>query len=108
MRSGRLYQSIVIESVTEVRDSRGETTKTWATFATGVRAAVVPLRGKEYFEAHQENRELTHKVILRYLPGLTEKMRIKLGTRYFDIEIIINVEERNRELNLMCVERIPE
>ena len=107
MRAGRLHKKILIESVSEVRDSRGETTQTWSTTIT-TRAAIAPLRGREYFEAHQENREVTHKIIIRYQSGITPKMRINFNGRYFDIESIINVEERNRELNLMCVERLPE
>ncbi len=107
MRAGRLHQRVTIEQVTgEARDGRGELTPTWGAFASNLPAAVVPLRGREFFEAHQENRELTHKIILRYLSGVTAKMRVNYGGRYFDIvSPPINVDEKNRELNLMCVER---
>lgn len=107
MRAGRLRQRITIEQVTgEMRDGRGELTKTWGAFASNIPAAVMPLRGREFFQGHQDNRELTHKIILRYLSGVTAKMRVNYGGRYFYIvSPPINVEEKNRELNLMCVER---
>ena len=43
---------------------------------------------------------------MRYLSGIVPKMRVKVGSRIFDILSIINVDERNRELQLMCRESV--
>jgi len=52
------------------------------------------------------NAEVTGKISIRYLAGITPKMRVKHGNRIFDIVSMINPEERNRELQLMVKERI--
>ena len=104
MRAGKLRHSITVEQVSEVRDARGETTKTWSTFLTS-RAGIYPLRGKEFFAAHQDNAEINTKIVLRYQPGITAEMRVLANGNYYDIQAVINVEERNRELNLMCMDR---
>jgi SPP1 family predicted phage head-tail adaptor len=100
----KLRQSVVIQSRTETTNSTGEVTWTWSDYKT-LRAAVEPLRGQEYFAARQLQSSTTTRIRLRYISGLTNKMRVKHGGRYYAIEGIINPEMRNRELQLMCVER---
>ena len=49
MRGRHLRHKILIEQVTETRDSAGRVIETWSTYATR-RAEVEPLNGREYFE----------------------------------------------------------
>jgi SPP1 family predicted phage head-tail adaptor len=67
-------------------------------------ASIEPLNGREFFAAQQVNAEVTARIRLRYLPGVTRQMQVKFGSRTFAIESVINVEERNRELQLMVKE----
>jgi SPP1 family predicted phage head-tail adaptor len=67
-------------------------------------ANVQPLSGRELLLAAQTQAETTHKITIRYRPGLTTHFRIKFGTRIFRILSIINSEERNRWLQIHCVE----
>jgi SPP1 family predicted phage head-tail adaptor len=46
--------------------------------------------------------EVEARVTIRYRPEVTAKMKIVKGTDEYLIESIINVMERNRELQLMC------
>jgi SPP1 family predicted phage head-tail adaptor len=103
MRAGPLRHRIAIERVTETRDTDGSAIETWSTYAT-VQASIEPISGREYFAAQSTQADLTHRIVMRYLSGIIPKMRVKYRSRIFDILSVINVEERNRELQLMCRE----
>jgi SPP1 family predicted phage head-tail adaptor len=105
MRAGKLRHKVTIQDYTESQDSYGTVTKTWADYAT-VWASIEPVKGREFWESQQINAEVTAKVILRYLEGVTPKMRVKHGSRIFQVISVINPEERNRELQLMVKEVI--
>jgi SPP1 family predicted phage head-tail adaptor len=103
MRSGKLRHTVTLQSLVETQDGYGGTTESWTDFAT-VRASVEPLQGREYFAAQQERAEVTTRFRIRYIPGVLPTMRIMFDGRAFNIESIINPNERNRELHLMAVE----
>ena len=105
MRAGTLRNTIIIEANTPTKNGFGEDVDSWGTFAT-VRAQIVPINGKEYFSAGQEQASVSHKIKLRYLAGITQAMRINYEGRYFDIQAIINFQERNIDLEIMAVERV--
>lgn len=69
-------------------------------------AKVEPLKGKEYLQVDRKNAEVTHRVKIRYLAGLGPDMRIIFKDRLFDIEGVINVDEANKEMHLMCLEKV--
>lgn len=73
-------------------------------------AKVEPLSGKQYMEAKKEREELTYRVTVRYRPDITDDMRIKYTkgttTKYFIIEDLINVLERNKKLEIICYEKV--
>lgn len=96
----RLRHRVDIQSVTIAND-----VETWANFATAIPAAIEPLRGREYWEAQKVNAEASVKITIRYRSGILPTMRVKWGTRIFNlISPPINTGERNRELVLMCEE----
>jgi len=69
-------------------------------------ASIEPISGREYFSAQTTQADVTHRINLRYVAGVKPKMRVKYGSRIFDILSVSNVDERNRELQLMCRESI--
>jgi len=97
LRAGNLRHYITIEQPVENFDSNKELITTWSTFSQ-VWAEILPLVGREYWSAKQVNAETTGKLRIRYIAGITPKMRIKFGTRIFDITGVINIEERNEEI----------
>ena len=105
MRTGRLRHRVKIQHYTESQNAFGEATKAWTDYAT-VWAAVEPVRGREFWESQQVNAEITTKITMRYLAGVKPKMRVLYGTRIFEIDSAINVDERNRELQLLVMENI--
>ena len=105
MRVGTLRHKVVIQQNTPTRDSYGAEVDNWIDYAT-VWASIEPARGREFWESQQVNAEITGKITIRYLAGITPKMRVKHGDRIFHIISVINTEERNRELQLMVKEKI--
>lgn len=105
MRAGRLRHLVIIQEPTETNDTQGQAVKTWGTFAT-VHAAVEPLTGREYFAAQQINAETSTKITIRYLAGITQKMRVSYDSRLYNIEGMKNIGERDRQIELMCSEGV--
>jgi SPP1 family predicted phage head-tail adaptor len=105
VKIGKLRHRIVIEQVAETQDPDGSVIETWSSFANA-QASIEPISGREYFAAQTTQTDMTHRINLRYIAGVKPKMRVKFGSRIFDILSVINVGERNRELQLMCRESI--
>jgi SPP1 family predicted phage head-tail adaptor len=69
-------------------------------------AKVGPLKGREYIEARKVQPELTYLFETRYIEGITPDMTIKFKGRAFNIQSILNVDERNRFLEIYAVEKV--
>lgn len=105
MKIGKLRHRIAIEQAAETQDADGSVIETWSTFATA-QVSIEPVSGREYFAAQSTQAEVTHRIYMRFIPGVVPKMRVKYGARIFDILSVINTKERNVELQLMCRESI--
>ena len=103
MNVGALNQFITIESVTETRDSMGGLVQTWATFIEAW-ASIEPTTGREFFKSGMISAQITHAIKIRYRSGVVPKMRMKFGTRYFNIVYVLNWKERNVYFDLLCTE----
>lgn len=101
MRAGRLDQRVTIQSATVSVDSVGEPVHSWATFAE-VWAEVLPMTGREYLRAQSLNVAETIRITVRYLAGVNETMRVLHGSRTYHIRSVIDVESRQKTLELMC------
>lgn len=110
MRAGELRHRLIIEAASEASDGMGGVTTTWATFKT-VWGAIWPIKGAEFTSMMQTASEITTKIRIRYLAGLTAKHRIKWivgsSTTYYDIEEMIDADKRNIFYDLMCKETVP-
>lgn len=101
----RLRHKITVEQPTETIDSNGVVTQTWATYYT-CRAAIIPINGREYYEAKQVASDVTTRFRIRYCAmaaAMTNKMRLKYGSDYYDIESIIDPQMKHEEIILMAV-----
>ncbi len=76
--------------------------KPWKT----VWAKAGPLKGREYLEARKVQPELTYLFEIRYIEGVTPDMKIEFKGRTFNIQSILNVDERNRFLEIYAVEKV--
>lgn len=102
---GELRHRITIQKLNNSQNEYGEVSELWEDILN-VRAGIYPISGKEFFAAETVNSEITHKVKIRYIEGITPNMRIKFNNRIFSIESVINFQERNIELQLLCKELI--
>lgn len=105
MRAGKLRHTVIIQSATEALDGFGEAVKTWAEYAKA-RASVEPLQGREFYAAQQFNSEVKVKIRMRFLDGVTPKMRISFNSKIYNIQSIVDPQERNNEMHLMCSEGV--
>jgi len=105
MNPGKLRHRVTIQQFAEVLDGYGTPTGSsdWQDVAT-VWASVEPLSGREYLLAENVNTEAKIRVKMRYRKGVTTGMRIKYGERMLDIQSVADIEERHREMELMCIE----
>ena len=101
--AGQLRHSVTLQDLTTTTDAYGGRVKTWTDTAT-VKAKIQPLSGSELYAAMRLDSRITHKVVIRYVPGINPIQRIKFGDRILNINAVINVEERNRWLEIMCTE----
>jgi len=107
LKAGKYNKVITIEARNYPREREtnlhGEHKAFWKHIAT-VRASVEPLQGREYFSGPFQMGENIVRVRIRYIEGVTRKMRIRYGNRVFDIYSVIDSMESHRELQLMCKE----
>lgn len=105
--AGILRETVVIEAPAESRNSLGETIQTWATFASR-RASVV---ADSYSESQQRGQVIGtggFTVRMRYVEGLTGKMRLRWQSRGDRILYVASVTEINdrEEHRLSCEEKV--
>lgn len=105
LKIGKLKHRVTLQEYTATRDSYGAELEAWVDIAT-VWASVEPLTGREYFQTQQINAEISTKVTIRFKAGVTAKMRLIYNDRVFEIISVINTEEKDVQLVLMCREMI--
>lgn len=103
LHAGILREKVVVETATETRNAFGEATATWSTL-TERWASVEAVTYSEQQQNNQTGGTISHTVRMRYVPGLTGKMRLRWGGRLLYISSVI--ERGNREEHeLDCEER---
>lgn len=108
MRAGELRHRVEIQAATITRDTLGQGIKTWATVLS-VWASISPVSGTEKnadATLKQIKNERGYKITARYNATITPQHRIKWGSRRFDINAVLNIDERSREITLSATEAI--
>lgn len=100
---GEMNRRIMLQYKTEIDDGYGGKKVEWFDHAA-VWAKVEPLSGREYFEAHQTQAEVTHRVTTRYREDIDETMRIVYGEKILEIEAVLDVESAHQRLAIMARE----
>lgn len=106
MRAGKLNRRISFEKQVMTPTEYGhegayiEIAKAWA--------SIEPLRGRETMDAGVTSHDVTHRVRCRYRRDVSigPEMRIRYGTRLFEIVFVIDVDEAHRELEIEARELI--
>ena len=105
MRAGRLNKFATLQSSSKTRATGGKLTTTWTDVAE-IWISIKPLSGVELQVAQATNAKATHEIMARYRAGVTPKHRLQLGSRYFGIKSVLNVDERDCELKMVCAEDV--
>lgn len=104
MRIGPLRQRVTLQTLSESADSYGQLQQSWVS-AGEYWAQIRPLAGKEAILAAQLRPDATHAVTLRYgVATITPAMRLLFDSRVFNIVSVLNRDERDRALDLLCTE----
>ena len=103
MEVGKLNKRITLQYPANVSDGMGGYTTTW-TDSLDVWASIWPVSATETIQSMQPAMTITHRINMRYRSTVQPEWRIKFGERYFDIVSMINPEERNEWLYLLCKE----
>lgn len=103
MNSGELRHRVELQSATPVANGMGGFTDTWATVVT-VWGAVWPVSAAEQVKAGAQTMTATHRIRIRYYEPVRASWRVKFGARYFSIGAIVNKDERNYQMDLVCSE----
>lgn len=98
-----LNKRLTIEQRDTIQDSVGQTIEAWQEVDT-VWGSLRPIRGREFFSASGQRAEITHEVIIRHGATVAPRDRIVSGQRVFDVQSVINIDERRRYLKLMVIE----
>ncbi len=102
VRAGLLRKRITIQNTTASQDTYGAQNITWENFAVNRPAEVTPLSGREFFDAQQTQSSIEVRFKIRYIRGIKPKMRILYNGEGYDIQSVINLNERNREFQILC------
>lgn len=105
IRPGDLRERVTVQVASGATNALGETVLAWSN-SSAVWASVEGVSARESLTAGQQETTISHRVRLRYLPGLTGKMRFSWRGRTLDI--ISLLEHGNRsEHEAICQEQVP-
>jgi SPP1 family predicted phage head-tail adaptor len=108
-RAGKLRQELEIQTCRETPDAAGQPVLEWVTDMSGhVRGRIEPLTGTELFYAQQVQPQVSHKITIRFVEGLTTKKRIRVKNtnRVFGILSATNVDELDTWISVMAKEAV--
>lgn len=94
---------LTIQRAIETRGADGAVLKEWVAVKQ-VAGSIEPVTGGESFIAEGTSASVQYVIATRPTTGIEPSMRAVLGTRIFEILAVMNVEERNREMKLLCTE----
>ena len=107
MRAGSLRHPITIEEASTSRDAMGnEHAASHKTIARmGAQIETVSLREEELYR--QREAVVTHRLRTRYMKGIKAHMRIRFGSRTFEIVDVVPIGNRHRDMKIIAKELEP-
>lgn len=97
-------KNALVQFQTKTTTGKGiDRTETWATtytewvFIRGISAS-------EIIKSGREEMTITHRIKMDYRTGISPSLKIVWGSREFDINSVININEANREIEILATE----
>jgi len=100
---GKLRERVTVQIASGSTNALGETVLAWSN-STAVWASVEGVSSREALAAGQQDTTITHRVRLRYLPGLTQQDRLSWRSR--TLNIISLLEYGNRSEHVAICEEV--
>lgn len=103
MRAGELRKRFTIQTADEQQSPTGDISLAWRN-ESKVWGKLEPVSGGESITAEQRIADTNFLITIRYWETISTRKRLKLGDRFFEIQSVLNVDERNRQMTLGCKE----
>jgi len=108
-QSGKLRHRVQIVQPSLTQDTAGGWNVNTNTLVLQCWATIEALSGVEKFAAHEFTSNVTHSIWIRnprsaITGAILAKMQVWFNGRQFNIESVLNPDERNKMLQLLCVE----
>ena len=103
--AGKLRSAITIERLTLTPDVAGGNAQLWLVNKS-LKSFIKPMSGGEFLHSQRLEARLTHRVFIRYIADILNTDRVVFNGRNFQIRAIINIEERNKWIELHCEEGV--
>ena len=103
---GEMQTKVVYQTQSSTTDAVGQPVKAW-TDAFACWAAVRPLSAKELYYGQSTRSETTHRIAIRWRPGVTAEGRFLVANdraRVFKIFSVVNTDEAREELIILAAE----
>ena len=97
------HQVSIVSVSNSPPNANGIRTPAYTTVCTTY-AKIEGISSREVEWAKSFNAQTTHKVTMRWRAGIDHTMQVRFGSRTFLITGILNPEERNVRLELLCME----
>lgn len=109
MRAGPLNKVITLQEQQEVKDDYGSININYIDLKD-IRASVAPISGDEKYINAELLNTVTHKITIRYDSNLNldPTNRIVFKNRNFEIENVLNFQEKNVFYTILCKEKFNE
>lgn len=106
--ASRLNIRVAIQQEVQTDDGAGGFTSTWQAVAT-VWAEIRPWsigRNDEIFRSMQIEDRNFYRITIRYMSGVSAKMRVVFGSRLFNIITVVDPDARQDSLELYVAEGV--
>lgn len=109
--SSRLRHRLTLQEEVRTQDTVGGYTRSWRDVAQ-LWAEVFPVTASQWVgrgesvSAEQIQAVVTHRIVLRYRPGVDSGMRFVFDNRVFNIRSVTNKEEKNEVLEILAEEGV--
>jgi SPP1 family predicted phage head-tail adaptor len=100
-----LRHRIKIQSLTRSSDGQGGWNESWSDFVE-VWASIKPSSASERYFSQKIEMNVTHKIVVRWLDGLTQEMRIDFEGRIFQIKGIRRQNEQRFFIEIDAQENV--
>lgn len=102
MKIGDLRNRVTLQRRVVTRNAIGDEIETWTKVAC-VYADVHPIRGREFLSLREMQSDITTRITIRYMSGVDTTMRFVVGDQEYDIDSIVDIENKHYALECLCV-----